>query len=102
VGLCFHTGYGDLVPNIQRSGEFKARTRGWMIRTDRIRALGRTGNGRIVILTRRSTDTPGAVQALVERTAIQDGPAVTVGIFSEPAQAGVDQSGARPSAREGA
>jgi phage terminase large subunit-like protein len=85
---------GNLVPGIQRSGEFKARDPrlddpDWTVSV----LLGRTRNGRIIILdTTFHRDTPGAVQALVERMAIQDGPTTTVGIFSEPAQAGVDQS----------
>lgn len=85
---------GDLVPGVERSGEFKARDPkmhdpDWTCSV----LLGRTRNGRLIILDATfHRDTPGAVQAFVERKAIEDGPRVTVAIFSDPGQAGVDQA----------
>lgn len=85
---------GDLVPGIERSGEFKARdpkmdNPDWTCSA----RLDRTANGRIVISHATfHRDTPGAVQALMERVAIEDGPKVTVGIFKDPGQAGEDQA----------
>lgn len=85
---------GDLVPGLQRPLDFKARDKSmedpdWTcsVRLDRVR------NGRVIISdVTFHRDTPGAVQALQERTAIQDGPKVNVVIFADPGQAGEDQA----------
>lgn len=85
---------GELVPGIERPSDFKARSASdsdpdytCSVRLDRVR------NGRIIISDATfCRDTPGAVQQLQERTAIEDGPRVTIGIFRDPGQAGDDQA----------
>jgi len=85
---------GDLVPGVERSGEFKARDPGihnpdWTCSV----LLHRTANGRFIVADATfHRDTPGAVQALLERVAVADGPRVTVGVFADPGQAGEDQA----------
>lgn len=85
---------GDLVPGLQRAEGFKARDPSvdnpdWSasVKLDRVR------NGRVIVSdVTFHRDTPGAIHALQERTAIQDGPRTTIGIFADPGQAGEDQA----------
>lgn len=85
---------GNLVPGLVRSPEFKARDGStnnpdWScsVKLDRVR------NGRVIVSDATfHRDTPGAIAALQERLAIQDGPRTTVGIPREPGQAGDDQA----------
>lgn len=85
---------GDLVPGLQRSEGFKARDPSvdnpdWSVSVK----LDRVRNGRVIVSdVTFHRDTPGAIHALQERTAIQDGPRTTIGIFADPGQAGEDQA----------
>lgn len=85
---------GDLVEGIARPADFKPRDRAmhnpdWTCSV----LMHRTANGRFIVSdVTFHRDTPGAVQALMERLAIEDGPQVTVGLFADPGQAGEDQA----------
>jgi predicted phage terminase large subunit-like protein len=85
---------GDLVPDIGRNEDFKAREKGssdpdW---TCSVR-LDRTANGRIIVADATfHRDSPGAIEAFMERMAIHDGPSTVVGIRTDPGQAGVAQT----------
>ena len=81
---------GCLVPGIARPAGFVAsgRDADWT----RGVKLGRFRNGDMVILdTVSARDTPGGVDALVERTAREDGPQTVIHLPQDPGQAGVDQ-----------
>jgi predicted phage terminase large subunit-like protein len=85
---------GDLVPGVERPADFKAREPGasdpdWSVGV----RLDRTADGRIIVSdVRYVRDTPGAVEAYVERTAMEDGERVTVGWWQDPGQASISQS----------
>ena len=85
---------GNLVPNLIRPSDFKARDPAtedpdWTCSVK----LDRTRNGRIIISdVTFHRDSPGAVQALQERCAVEDGPRTNIVIFADPGQAGEDQA----------
>jgi predicted phage terminase large subunit-like protein len=85
---------GDLVPGIERPADFKARDPAttdppdWTVGV----RLDRTADGRTIIAdVKFARDTPGAIHALMARTAQEDGPLVAIGWWQDPGQAGVDQ-----------
>jgi predicted phage terminase large subunit-like protein len=85
---------GDLVPGIERPGDFKAREPttadgDWSVGV----RLDRTADGRVIIGdVQMWRDTPGAIEAAVERAAMLDGPRTTVGGWDDGGQAGASQS----------
>lgn len=88
---------GNLVPDgpdLIRHGDFKARDPAtdnpdWTCSV----LMHRTANGRLIVGdVTFHRDSPGAVQQLMHRLAIADGPKVTVGTFADPGQAGEDQA----------
>lgn len=84
---------GDTVPGVERPEGFTAQDAGER-NPDWTRGvkLGRFRNGDMLVMDMVSCrDTPGGVDALIERTAIEDGPQTVIHIPQDPGQAGVDQ-----------
>jgi predicted phage terminase large subunit-like protein len=85
---------GDLVPGIDRPSDFKARDPGaadpdWSVGV----LLARTADGRIIVLDVKAfRDTPGAIEAAIERQAMEDGPKVVVGWWQDVGQAAISQT----------
>jgi len=85
---------GFLVPGVERPADFKARDPStadpdWTVGY----RLDRTADGRVIIAdVRMYRDTPGAIEAAVERTAMEDGPKTVVGWWQDPGQASIGQS----------
>lgn len=85
---------GDLVPGVERPADFKARDPNtsnpdWTVGV----RLDRCADGRIIVAdVKFARDTPGAIEALVERTAMEDGPRTVCGWWEDPGQASKGQS----------
>lgn len=90
---------GNLVPGAtERPADFKARREGnpdWSVGLLGGLTRGRDAEdlGKIVLLdVVRYRDVPGAIEQAIIRQALADGPRVIVGLWVDPAQAGLDQA----------
>lgn len=90
--------HGNLVPGIQRPADFKARREGnpdWSVGLlgGLTRPRDTEDRGKIVLLDCvRYRDVPGAIEHAIIQQALADGPGVIVGLWVDPAQAGIDQA----------
>ena len=88
----------NLVPGIQRPADFRARREGnpdWSVGLlgGLTRPRDAEDRGKIVLLDCvRYRDAPGAIEQAIIRQALADGPGVIVGLWVDPAQAGLDQA----------
>jgi len=89
---------GNLVPSVPRPLDFRARREGnpdWTrgLLAGLTRPIHVHDRGRIVLQDLASyRDAPGAIEAAIVRQAQEDGPRVLVGLWVDPAQAGLDQA----------